>query len=172
MFPNILLDNLLWSVAEGLAKKSFGWLRKRVNAWENKQLQSRLYIMDKVDAVPDGLHDKPHLLVTLRLWSSIPSRLHPNRVIGNIQTKDFETEFRWEKEAENIYKHGFGDVSQGKNSWMVYVPLSLDTLKKSATSDWFINFNAIFQHELSRAFRNIRFRIKDSHAKQILEAKS
>ena len=170
MFWRWLFDNLLWEGCELLAKLGIGWLTKRLHNWENKQLQSRLSITHNPTFMLEKLTDKEaHLSITIPLWSSIASRLQPNLVIGRIETKDFWTKLRWEKEEENIFGHIIEDVTQNENKWMFYVTLSIDTMKKHVASNWFIDFKAIFQNEMSITFKHIRFNLRDSDVRRITE---
>lgn len=170
LIPDIK-TRFLWWILEVLSKLGFGWIRKKINNWENKRLQSGLYIMDKPEVIVDGLLDKnPHLMITLVFWSSVPSILHPNRIIGSIEAKGFESEIRWDEKGEIIYEHSISDIKPNKNSWLFHVPTSMNILKNNVSSFWNINFIVVFQHDLSKAFQNIKIKIRDSDVQRINES--
>ncbi len=163
-------SKILWWILEGLAKLGFGWIKKKINDWEQKSLQSNLTLMPNPKVIVDGLQDmNPHLSITVVLWSSLPARLHPRRIIGKINAKEFEREIRWDKEGEPIFNHAISTIEPNKNSWTFYIPTSVEELKKNTSSFWYVNFKVIFQHDLPKLFQNIKIKMRDGDAKRISE---
>ena len=171
LLPTILVVSIVILVAIVKRKKIAKWFNHSAGRIKEEQLQSGLYLMDTPKVVVDGLNDKnPCLWITMVLWSSIPTKLHPNRIIGTVHATEFESEIRWDKEGETILKHNISDIETNKNSWMFHIPTSVEVLKKNISSFWYVNFKVMFQHELSKSFHNIKIRIRNSDAKRISEA--
>ena len=150
-------------------KKLTEWFKRDTERITDEQLKTGLHVVGKPKAV-SVLSDTPCIQITLHIWSSIHSILYPDRIIGKIETKAFESEIKWDKEGETMFKHIIGNIEPNKNSWMFHVSLSLTALMQNVSSDWFINFKVIFQDRASRTFNDLRFRIRDSDAKRLREA--
>jgi len=65
-----------WWVIEKLAKYGFSWLARKARNWINKQLESKLEIIDKPEAIVQSLNETgAYLWITLHIWSAMPSKL-------------------------------------------------------------------------------------------------
>jgi len=160
----------VWWMFDKLLKISFGRLKKKMVEWGNKQLQLGLQVIEEPKVILNGWQNKgPYLWITLNLWSSIPSRLYPHRIIGRVETKGFQTDFHWDKEGQRIHRHTIENIEPSKNNWMFFIQPPLEILKSNASSIWSFNFTAIFQHGLAKTFEDIKFKIRNSDVKILQE---
>lgn len=158
-----------WWVLEELVKIGLNSIKKEINRWESKQLQLKLNIIDEKRITIDGLVDNtPSMLVGLHLDSKIPAKLCPEKIIGKLEAKGLEIDFFWDIRAKEISKHKIEDIAAyGNDWWGFHIPLSHATLKDNAISNWTVHFTVIFQHQLSKTFKDIKFKIRDSDVKRI-----
>jgi len=152
-----------------MAKLGFGFVRKKINDWENQQLQSKLKIIDEKRITIDGLADKaPYMLIGLHLDSKIPMKLCPEEIMGKLEARGYRDDFSWHRRAKTVSDHVIEDiVAYGDSWWGFRMQPSLATLKDNINSRWTIHFTVIFQHQLSKTFKDIKFKIRDSDAKRI-----
>jgi hypothetical protein len=153
-----------------LVKLGLDSIRGKINAWENEQLQSKLSIIDEKRITLNGLAEKmPSLLIGLHLDSKIPTKLSPEKIFGKLEVKEFEIDFGWDRRGKDISKHIVKDITAYGNEWWgFHLQPSLALLKDNANSTWTVQFTVVFQHELFKVFKNVKFKIRDSDAKLIV----
>lgn len=168
-----LWSRFKWKAFDFLTNLSFGYFKSKMTAWGNKRLRSGLRIIDKPTVTLDGLEavvGQPFLSVTLRLWSSIPAKLYPIRISGRVETKGFGKYLQWDRKGKNIYRHVIEDIEPNKNNWIFHIQPPFEILKSNVSSTWYLDFIVEFQHGMSKTFKGIKFKIRDSDAKRLIEA--
>lgn len=160
---------LAWLVLEKLVKIGLDSIRKGINRWESTQLQLKLHIIDEKRITLDGLTEKtPHMLIGLHLDSKIPTKLCPEKVFGKLEVKGNEYDFFWDIREKEISRHIIEDIDvYGNEWWGFHIPLPYALLKTNVQSTWRLHFVVIFQHQLSKTFKDIEFKVRNSDIKDI-----
>lgn len=158
-----------WWVLEKLVKLGLESIRGKINDWENKQLQLKLNIIDEKRITIDGLAEKmTSMLIGLHLDSKIPQKLCPQEIFGKLEAKGCEIDFGWNRRGKDISKHIVKDiVAYGNEWWGFYLRPSIALLRDNANLTWTVHFTVMFQHQLSKTFKNVKFKIRNSDVKQI-----
>ena len=158
-----------WAVREIGVKIGMNVITKKVNDWENKQLQLKFKIIDETRITVDGLTDKvPQMLIGLHLDSKIPMKLCPDEIIGKLEAKGYKADFRWQRSAKTISDHIIEDiVAYGDRWWGFHIPLPYASMKANTLSTWTVHFTVIFQHQLSKTFNDVKFKLRNSDIKDI-----
>ena len=163
-------SEVVWKLFDLFSKLTFGWLKRKIIEWANKKLKSGLSIIDQPKVFLDGLSQdvgQPFLSVTISLFSTLPTTLLPNRIIGRIEATGLQTYLNWDFYGKNIFTHTINNINLGKNSWIFNIPVSVEILEKNVKSNWYLNFVAIFHNGINKTFKNIIFKIRESDVKRI-----
>jgi hypothetical protein len=157
-------------VFDKLAKYGIGWASKKARDWTNKQLEYRLKIIDKPEAILQNLNETgAYLWITVHVWSSMPLKLKLEKVMGAIETEGYEAKIDWDRTVEKISHHKIQNIEIGKNSWAFSVCVPIQVLKKRVSKSWCLTFVAVFENKAARTFTDIKFKIRDSDIKRIQE---
>jgi hypothetical protein len=168
LVPSIRVK-LEWWVLEKLVKLGLDSIRGKINGWENKQLQLKLNIIDEKRITIDGLAENmPYMLIGLHLDSKIPEKLCPEKIFGKLEAKGCDIDFAWDRRGKDVSKHIVKDITAyGKSWWGFHLRPSFTSLKNNAKSKWTVHFIVVFQHQLSKTFKDVEFKIRDSDAKLV-----
>jgi len=169
MFWRIILDIVAWGGGELGMGLGIGWLKRKINAWENRQLQSKLRVIDCARVtLEDITEESTTLLIGLHLDSKIPTVLFPKIVKGTITVSGFKISIDWDYRLKS--QHIIKEIEANGDGWWGFrIQPSRRLVKRSSSSKWSLDFMVEFQHELSKIFRNIKFKIRDSDAKRVQE---